>query len=301
MSEIQDSSPKSENGRDEGIPRAWPIYVFFLGTFLAMLISSGISVLSAYWIEHGPTAPLVASRLAAFATEPRVLILSMWVTAATLIGSTWVATRLSRRPFFEDLGLNTRSHSPASLLIAMVGAPALGAVLEVVTAAFSVETTGTLRIIAEAISEAEGIEIPLFILGITIGPALGEELMFRGYIQPRLIARHGPTVGIAIASALFGLLHMDSLQSPLAGILGGYIGLVAYHYGSLWPAVLTHGFNNFLSVTLLFLFPDEAEQRELSFVSGGIGLVVFSYCVHHVFKVGRRTVQARSSGASLNR
>jgi membrane protease YdiL (CAAX protease family) len=171
----------------------------------------------------------------------------------------------------------------------MVGAPALGAVLEVLTAALSVETRGTLKIIAEAIAGARGLEIPLFVLGITIGPALGEELMFRGYIQPRLIARHGPKVGIAVTSALFGLLHMDALQSPLAGILGAYIGFVAYQFGSLWPAVLVHGFNNLLSVTLLFLFPDSGEQRDVSFISGGIGLLVFAFCVHHVLKAGRRT------------
>jgi membrane protease YdiL (CAAX protease family) len=164
----------------------------------------------------------------------------------------------------------------------MLGAPALGSVLEAFTLVIDVEPSGTLKLIADAVAQMHGGEMLLFAVGITVGPALGEELMFRGYIQPRLIARYGATAGIAIASALFGLLHMDALQSPLAGILGLYIGLVAYHMGSLWPAILTHAFNNLLSVATLYFFPDAQRDTQAGLITGVIGLVVFIYCLRHV-------------------
>lgn len=271
-------------------PRVWTTYLFFVLTFGAMLLTTVASVGLAFVHRYGTDAPLQVSRIASYATEPQILILSMWVTAATLISMTLLATRLSRKPVLDSLGLRPRKLPWSSVLIAALGAPALGAVLETVISLFSIEESGTLKVIADAIENARGLEVPLFILGISLGPGIGEELMFRGYIQPRLIARHGPKIGIVITSALFGLLHIDALQSPLAAALGVYIGLVAYYFDSIWPAMVTHGLNNFLSVTLLHFFPQAGTEAEPNFMFGAICLIVFLCCLRHVVHVGQKSL-----------
>jgi len=43
----------------------------------------------------------------------------------------------------------------------------------------------------------------------SVGPAVGEELFFRGVIGRRLVARYGPILGVLLTSALFGLAHVE--------------------------------------------------------------------------------------------
>lgn len=285
--------PSAPAAPDPPPVRVWTIYLFFALTLVALLVTTSVAVVASYAGTHGPQEELTVSRLATFATTGRMLILSMWVTAATLIGCTLVALRSSKTNLKQTLGRELSRLSPVSLLLVMLGAPALGSVLEALTLLVDVEPSGTLKLIADAVAQMRGAEMFLFAVGITVGPALGEELMFRGYIQPRLIARYGVTAGIAITSALFGLLHMDALQSPLAGILGLYIGLVAYHTGSLWPAILTHGFNNLLSVAMLYFFPDAQRDAPAALMTGAIGLVVFVYCLRHVLSMSVHRASAR--------
>ena len=51
----------------------------------------------------------------------------------------------------------------------------------------------------------------LFPLALMIGatPAICEELLFRGYIQTRLVRSLGPLLGVGIASFLFAAFHLD--------------------------------------------------------------------------------------------
>ena len=78
--------------------------------------------------------------------------------------------------------------------------------------------------------------------------SVGEELLFRGAIQP--------FAGLLITSILFGLLHMGpdgrlsswSLWAFLAGLLLGWIYEAT---GSLWPPVAVHFCMNFFSMLRL--------------------------------------------------
>lgn len=73
----------------------------------------------------------------------------------------------------------------------------------------------------------------------------GEEIFFRGWIQPVLCARLGPWVGLAITAAMFMGLHLvGGVRSPLAVLnlfLGGLLfGLLALRTGGLWTAFAAH-------------------------------------------------------------
>jgi len=71
---------------------------------------------------------------------------------------------------------------------------------------------------------------PTFLLGLAalsvlvVAPA--EELLFRGAIQGRLGQRFGPITAIAVASLLFGSLHLANYTGSLGPILAG-AGLIA--------------------------------------------------------------------------
>jgi membrane protease YdiL (CAAX protease family) len=50
-----------------------------------------------------------------------------------------------------------------------------------------------------------------FVLFIAAFPGFNEELLFRGYIQRRLLARWSPWLAISVTSALFALMHVMPL------------------------------------------------------------------------------------------
>lgn len=83
-----------------------------------------------------------------------------------------------------------------------------------------------------------------FVLVIGLVPGFCEEMLFRGYIQQRLVARWGPWTGISVASVLFGLAHVMPHVVLFATILGFYFGVIAWRTGSIGPTIACHFFVN---------------------------------------------------------
>lgn len=99
--------------------------------------------------------------------------------------------------------------------------------------------------------------------GVLLGcaSALGEELGWRGFLTPRLVARHGYTVGSLLVGFVWALWHVPILffpkyvgTTPMPFAMGCFfISLVAMSFvytwfrlrsGSVWPAVLLHASHN---------------------------------------------------------
>ncbi len=99
----------------------------------------------------------------------------------------------------------------------------------------------------------------LLLLSWTLG-ALVEEVAFRGFLLTRLreVLGQGPvalTVAILVSSVLFGVLHSEQgVVGVLAVTLDGVaFCLLRLYYGTLWAAVLAHGFNNTLGLVSFYL------------------------------------------------
>ena len=83
------------------------------------------------------------------------------------------------------------------------------------------------------------------IISITIMAPLVEELLFRGAIQGYML-RKGmkPLHAILIASAIFGIIHMNPIQIPFAFAIGIIFGWLYYRTGSVVPGIIGHFINN---------------------------------------------------------
>jgi membrane protease YdiL (CAAX protease family) len=88
-------------------------------------------------------------------------------------------------------------------------------------------------------------------VGVLLGLAVfayqagGEEVLFRGWMQPVLGARLGPWLGLLATALAFGLLHLvGDRHTPLAMlnlVLAGLMfGLLALRSGGLWAAFCAH-------------------------------------------------------------
>ncbi len=93
----------------------------------------------------------------------------------------------------------------------------------------------------------------LFIMAIL--PAVAEETLFRGAIQPLLKKATGNRhLAIWITAALFGLLHQQFNAFLSIMALGAVLGYLREWSGSLWVAIIMHLFNNGLIVCLVYFF-----------------------------------------------
>ena len=69
---------------------------------------------------------------------------------------------------------------------------------------------------------------------------LGEELLFRGALQPVL--------GLPLASVLFALAHfITPTYALLTGLMGLYLGWLAEASGTLWTPIATHALYDFIA------------------------------------------------------
>jgi membrane protease YdiL (CAAX protease family) len=79
---------------------------------------------------------------------------------------------------------------------------------------------------------------------IAVGPAIGEELLFRGYLQTGLLRSFRPAVAILIAALLFSSGHPPGPRAMSFIPLALWVGFITLRTGSLLPAVLSHLLTN---------------------------------------------------------
>ena len=82
-------------------------------------------------------------------------------------------------------------------------------------------------------------------------PALAEELMYRGVIQPAIVHRWGAAWGIGVTAALFSSLHMDPAGLVPRVLMGVWFGYLAWRTRSLWASTWAHALNNTWGVALI--------------------------------------------------
>lgn len=100
---------------------------------------------------------------------------------------------------------------------------------------------------------------------------LNEELLFRGIIIRRTERSFKSAVPIILIQAiLFGVMHLNPLQSAYAFVMGLFLGFIAYKFKAVTPCIIAHAFNNLISSLIEFV-PAEI-RTPLNF---GLLIVVF--------------------------
>ena len=91
------------------------------------------------------------------------------------------------------------------------------------------------------------------ILVIAIVPAIGEELLFRGYLQQKFGNwLRNPHIAILTTALLFSAIHFHFQGMIPRFILGVLLGYLFYWSNSLWLPILAHFVNNAQAVILSF-------------------------------------------------
>ncbi len=105
-------------------------------------------------------------------------------------------------------------------------------------------------------------QLALALLVIGLIPAIGEETLFRGVLQPLLAGwTRNPHVGIWLSAAVFSAIHVQFLGFFPRMLLGALFGYLYYWSGNLWVPILAHFTNNGFTVLMVWLY----QQKRVGF------------------------------------
>lgn len=125
----------------------------------------------------------------------------------------------------------------------------------------------------------------LYLLSMSVLPAIIEELAFRGILMQSL-RRHGDMFALVVSSVVFSLFHGNLLQFPNTFILGMLIGFFVLRTDSLVTGMLMHFFNNFLITVFDMYVISQLSEAEGNFATLAllgtyilIGVIAFVYLI----------------------
>lgn len=146
-------------------------------------------------------------------------------------------------------------------------------------------------------------DILLSIIALALIPAIGEEIIFRGFFQRELIhITKNIHLSVWVAAAVFSFIHFQFLGFFPRMLLGALLGYMYVWSGSLLVPILMHFTNNALTLILLIAYnnnvidfnPDSSEQIPYAFV-----LISFIACVAIVYN--RKKTFDNSLSLALNK
>jgi membrane protease YdiL (CAAX protease family) len=206
-------------------------------TFLCEFLIVALALAVAGQIEMGPWQVLAGA------------VISMGVTLAFL----WFE---ARRNAFDPrllLRLNCRNAGLAGFLlpVAVFGFTTVLAVTLWLDPLLRVPSWFE-SMLKTLLSAKTPLEYAALVLGGVVMTAIGEELLFRGWLQRSLERTIGRTKGLVLTSLLFGVFH-DPWRLIPASMLGLLIGAIVMRSGSILTGIVLHVLNNLLVVTLITL------------------------------------------------
>jgi len=162
-----------------------------------------------------------------------------------LLAPLWLGLSRAARP----AALRVRSAPPAA--VASAAAATIGLLPAVfVAGSLAPEPDAVEKLLRELLHVGSGPELLVVVAGVSIAPALSEEIFFRGFLQRGLERRFGRWPGILATAAVFGILH-GVTRAPLIAALGVLFGWMASRSGSVWPSVAAHALTNGIAIAVV--------------------------------------------------
>jgi membrane protease YdiL (CAAX protease family) len=245
-----------------------------------MVIGSVALLVAAVFARAHGLDPEGISKVAVdFVKSAPGILASAAVSEGSFLAVAIVTATLLERNVVKGLRLGPTRARPLGYLAAVVGTAGLSVATGSAADLLRMRSeTGTMEMIAASLTQATPVILVLAILMIGVGPGIAEEAFFRGLMQTRLAARLGRWPAILVTAACFGLIHLDRVQSPLAFVLGIFLGWSAETLGGIRPSMVAHAVNNAIFVTAACLGdsdPTHANTRGENLAAIAVGGVLF--------------------------
>lgn len=263
-------------------PRLWTLVVALLLASVAQLVFGfGTLVVLAIVREGVATPQELASALQGTMLAPEAVLLAAGVQMAIFAAIALVAARLSPQPIVRRLRLGRPQTTPQVMVVALVGTFGIQMAFVAASALGWVPESAVLERVGEIVSGIRGTTVFFAILAIGVAPGIGEELLFRGYVQTRLSERFGPVLAVILTAVAFGSMHLDLSQGIFALAMAAYLGMLTEKVGSILPAIICHAMNNSLA-TIAGAGGFNMVPRERGMLVLCLSLVVVGYAAYRI-------------------
>jgi membrane protease YdiL (CAAX protease family) len=88
----------------------------------------------------------------------------------------------------------------------------------------------------------------VLIIGAVLIAAIGEEVLFRGFLQVTLEKKGDVTRAVILTSLSWTLIHANPYWAIQIFSMGVIIGFLAWRTDSVYPGIIVHATNNFISL-----------------------------------------------------
>ena len=105
----------------------------------------------------------------------------------------------------------------------------------------------------DLVDEARGGWIILLGLVVIVGAPIVEEIVYRGVVQPGLVASWGRLAGILVTAALFAAIHMQPVEFPGLFVFALVLGWARHSTGTIGTSIVTHMAFNATGLALVVL------------------------------------------------
>ena len=157
---------------------------------------------------------------------------------------------LSPVPFRDRLRLGKGRLPLWTWLVFPAATPCIGILIGLLFWGLGIEPSEQLKMMDGMFRKQTGLALLACVFLIAVLPGLAEELLFRGYMQGRLLRRWSPVAAIFLSSLFFAVAHLDPVHVMAVFPLGVWMGVIAYRTESIWPAIICHMMNNLLALIL---------------------------------------------------
>lgn len=178
-----------------------------------------------------------------------------------------IAPREAFRQCFP-LGRPTAVSYLGALLVVFGITPLALGIAQVVQRTFDVETASE-EVIRIAVAAPPGTFV-LLLICVAVLPGVIEEALFRGFVTRLFVPWYW--VAWTVPSVLFGMVHMDLVQSVGTLILGLGFGWIRLRTGSVLPCVLAHTAYNGTVLMVARVAGERASDDQtmpIAYVAGG--------------------------------
>ena len=222
-------------------PRVWTVFVALLVmvfAFLAAQIVGAIGVVIWYFAQGG-TSSRLGTDLLDFIVQPGPFLFLGLLGQIALGGVAIAAAWISPMPLRSRLGLVRPRWSASTSAVAIVGSivPFTIGIAGAYALAEVLPPDPAVAKMYAAMTPAWAVP---FLLFISLAPGFFEEVMFRGYVQRRLLERWPAWIAILFTSLVFAIVHVAPHAVVFAFPLGVWLGMMAAKSGSTWPGIVCH-------------------------------------------------------------
>lgn len=143
--------------------------------------------------------------------------------------------------------------------------------------------------------------IVLFVICVCILAPITEEFLCRGVLL-RIFRRFGDRFAIVASALVFGVIHGNIYQTPMAFVFGLFLGYVTVKCGSILPAIALHAANNILSTVISAIGAYNEELSEVVYlcsliILGGAALIVLIVLIVRAVTKSTTTIYEQSPAA----